>query len=189
METKKETHLRKLLRRRYRYRQVIGVVFLVTLVGVANPAQPTLAAGIGLVLLGAAVRLWASGHIHKDSALAITGPYAFVRHPLYLGNCLLATGFCLAAGQPWAIAVWATILWLFYIPAMKREDEKLHKRFGREWEEWRSTTPAIIPFHWPGFERGLRKANWSISQSLHNGEPVWTLLMLAGIALTYARLI
>ena len=52
--------------------------------------------GLEMVFFGEAVRIWASGYLRKGEMLAVNGPYAYVRHPLYLGNFLIGTGFCVA---------------------------------------------------------------------------------------------
>jgi len=144
--------------------------------------------GACLAAAGALVRLWAAGHLRKDQALATDGPYAFVRHPQYLGNCLLATGFCVAAGHPWAIAVWAAIFYLFYVPAIRREDARLKKRFSESWHEWRQKTPAVVPTRWPSSNPGARLLGWSPLQALRNGEPGWLALILAGLLAIHSLL-
>src|SRR6185437_9060418 len=82
-------------------------------------AQPTLLSiviGIGFVVAGLALRAVASGHIDKDVRLAVTGPYAHTRHPLYLGSVLIALGFVIAA-RSWWVALGACALFLvFYLP-------------------------------------------------------------------------
>ena len=62
-----------------------------------------------IAVLGILVRLWASGHVKKDKVLATTGPYAYVRHPLYVGNHLITFGFCLASGLWWSFIAWLAI--------------------------------------------------------------------------------
>ena len=56
------------------------------------------------------MRLWASGHIDKGREITRSGPYQFVRHPLYLGSALLGLGFVVAANNA-AVAV-LTLLYL-----------------------------------------------------------------------------
>src|SRR5262245_42939386 len=42
-----------------------------------------------LILAGVAIRAWAAGTLRKQKSLAISGPYAWVRHPLYVGSFLM----------------------------------------------------------------------------------------------------
>src|SRR5258706_9455982 len=95
--------------RRHRSRQFVGVAFLMALTIIGAPIADLYYWGVGLVLLGIAVRLWASGHVKKDKVLATTGPYAYVRHPHYVGNHLITVGFCLAASLWWGFLAWVAL--------------------------------------------------------------------------------
>ena len=48
--------------------------------------------GTPLSVLGLLVRGWAAGSIDKDQELTTSGPYAYLRNPLYLGTFLIGTG-------------------------------------------------------------------------------------------------
>jgi protein-S-isoprenylcysteine O-methyltransferase Ste14 len=178
-----------LLHRRWRHRQFVGLVFLFLLVAFAEPyrAPRLFAPGATLALLGILVRLWASGHVKKDKELATTGPYALVRHPLYVGNQLILVGFCLASALWWSALGWAVISLLFYPPAIRHEDEVLHRLFGADWERWRAHTFALVP-RWP--EQGTKVfGRWSFTQSLKaNGEPLIAALLLFFLYLIWLRL-
>ena len=77
---------------------------------------------ISLILLGLANRMYASGFVLKNKELSTTGPYAFVRHPLYTGNIMILIGLCLINGFFWSF-VTAFIFLLFYYPtAIEYED-------------------------------------------------------------------
>ena len=175
--------------KRYRFRQAMGGAFGVLLAILAQPKAWALPIGVALIVIGALIRLWAAGHVHKNEILATDGPYAFVRHPQYLGNCILALGFSLASGLLWAAAVWAVLFWLFYVPAIRREDEKLRRRFGEAWENWRASTPAVLPTRWPGPGSDIRTKDWSLLQSIRNGEPIWLALIAAAVVSFYLRVL
>lgn len=162
---------------RERFRQFLGIAFIV-LVSVAGEARPWLYfTGAALVILGAVIRLWASGHVKKNKVLATTGPYAFVRHPLYVGNLALLFGFALACSQWWAILLLIIFLIAFYPPAIRYEDAKLQRKFGEQWAQWRNKTRALIPRLAP-YQPGQR-GSWSFKQSLRqNGEPIIALFLL-----------
>ena len=163
--------------RRDRYRQFVGIAFVILVSIVGQPNKTLLITGSVLIILGITIRLWASGHIKKNKVLATNGPYAYVRHPLYVGNITLGSGFALASGLWWGIPLFILILFIFYPQAIKREDEKLHRVFGYEWEKWREKTMALIPriMNRKSIERG----NWSFWQSLRqNGEPIIAVFLL-----------
>ncbi len=172
--------------RRHRFRQAVGAMFFAFLACLADPTARGLAVGAVLVVAGVLVRSWAAGHVRKDKVLETHGPYAFVRHPQYLGNMLLALGLCTASGLPWSFAVWAAVWVLFYVPAVGREDRRLLNRFGDQWTEWRAKTPAIVPLRWPRPNPGLHLRDWSVRQWARNGEPIWLTLFLLALASMYA---
>src|ERR1700679_3661170 len=55
--------------------------------------QASIRAAIGFIIAGALIRLWSNGYAIKNDKLTPSGPYAFVRNPLYLGTFLIAIGF------------------------------------------------------------------------------------------------
>lgn len=172
-------------KRRIRICQAGGALLL----WIAQPRSNALfLLGLAVALLGEAVRLWAAGHIRKGTELARRGPYAMVRHPLYLGSLLMSCGFALICTSPrhglsttviWA-AVLSTFRWL-YPKKMELEERDLESTFGEHFRDYRARVPAF----WP--ERRLwklarRSTDWSLSRALSNKEHR-TLLALLGLAL------
>lgn len=181
-----ERFLYNIRNRRDRYRQFVGFMFILIVSAAGKPFGRLFAIGAVIALMGISVRMWASGHIKKNKELATDGPYAFVRHPLYVGNILLGVGYALASGLWWAFPVYILILLVFYPHAIRYEDEKLHRYFGENWENWRRNTRALIP-KIP--EKGASGGQWSFYQSLRqNGEPIIALIMLACLYFLYIRL-
>jgi len=172
-----ERFLHNVRYRRDRYRQFIGVSFVVLVSLTGKPSRMLFPVGVALVLLGIGTRLWSSGHIRKNEALATDGPYAYVRHPLYVGNIILGFGFAIASGLWWSLPLFVGVLLAFYPPAIRREDEKLHRRFEKEWEAWSKGTRALIPRLTP--YGSTSRGRWSFWQSLRrNGEPLIGLFLL-----------
>ncbi len=64
---------------------LFGAVFLIF----ARPERVTLIIGGIIAVVGVLIRAWASGHIRKNQNLAVSGPYAYTRNPLYLGSFVL----------------------------------------------------------------------------------------------------
>lgn len=172
-----------LMHRRYRFRQFVGIAFLfvLTFMGapgkLGEPGRWLYYVGVVVTIPGMLIRLWASGHVKKDKSLATSGPYGYVRHPLYVGNHLITFGFCLASGLWWSLPAWLVIGLIFYPGTIKHEDEVLHRLFGQSWVDWRARTHALIPRLTP-YKPG-EKGEWSFNQSLRvNGEPVIILILV-----------
>ncbi len=108
-----------------------------------------------LALAGLAIRVYTVGiaapgtsgrntrHL-KAAALNTTGPYSVIRHPIYLGNFLIALGLSLFPHTWIAPLVW--ILTAGYYACMARwEEEFLRDRFGETFERWAARVPAFMP--------------------------------------------
>jgi protein-S-isoprenylcysteine O-methyltransferase Ste14 len=74
-----------------------------------------------------------------------TGSYSIVRHPLYLGNFLTGLGAVMVPYEFWLLAAYVTTFWLYYERIMFAEEEFLESRFGDQFQQWASATPAFIP--------------------------------------------
>ena len=112
----------------------------------ARPALRTLLLGGAVALVGLMVRAWAAGHIRKNAALAISGPYAFTRNPLYLGSFILGLGFTVAAGRPVLLgAVFAALFLGIYLPVMRVEATTLTELFGEEYRRYAKAVPLFLP--------------------------------------------
>ena len=105
--------------------------------------------GVPPIAIGAVLRSWGAGHLVKNDALTTSGPYAHVRHPLYLGTLLVATGFGLLLGGPWSALVLA-VVWpwfaLHYFPRKDRiESARLAVLYGAAFERYHAAVPALWP--------------------------------------------
>ena len=162
-------------------RQGIGLLLVAVCAKFAKPDSGTVAIGLAMVVVGQAFRIYAAGFIFKNKQLASTGPYALVRHPLYLGNFLILIGFTLAGANLYvAVAVFVFFL-VWYPAAIAYEDSKLEDIFEDEWREWSKNIRAIIPgrVRWSD----LKASGWDTYQSLiRNGElPISLYLLSCGI--------
>jgi len=167
-------------------RQWFAVIFVLVVSLLGQPEPVLLYIGTAIAAVGAVVRMWASGYVMKNKELATNGPYAYVRHPLYVGNILLLAGFSLASSQWWSFVLMAALLWFYYPPTIAYEDNKLHDIFGEEWEAWAKNIHALIPTF--GAKAGSVKSSWSFKKSLmQNAEPVIVLYLIGCLYLLYTK--
>src|SRR5271156_3917062 len=112
---------------------------------VQHKPQPVMIAwSLLMVLPGISLRSYAAGYVKKNSELTITGPYAHVRNPLYLGSILIAAGFAVALmSWPFA-AVLAGFFLLIYVPVIASEEAFLRDTF-LEFEWYCARVPRLIP--------------------------------------------
>jgi protein-S-isoprenylcysteine O-methyltransferase Ste14 len=124
--------------------------------GWSHVRAPVVAIADAVVVLGFAIiflTFRANSHagaiidVTPDQRVVSTGPYAFVRHPLYLGGALLllATPFALGSiwALPWAIAAVACLAWRLV------EEERYLSQHLSGYEDYCRQTPyRLIPFVW-----------------------------------------
>ena len=109
-----------------------------------KPQPRFIAWSLLLVVPGLWLRGYAAGYVKKNSELTITGPYAHVRNPLYLGSILIAAGFAVALmSLPFAIAL-AVFFLLIYVPVIASEEAFLRDTF-LEFEWYCARVPRLIP--------------------------------------------
>ncbi len=79
-----------------------------------------------------------------QATLVETGPYGFVRHPMYSGAAMLALGWALWV-QGWLTIGYAIILFLFFDVKSRREEQWLKEKFSG-YESYRRRVRKLIPF-------------------------------------------
>ncbi|MDH5611833.1 MAG: isoprenylcysteine carboxylmethyltransferase family protein [Gammaproteobacteria bacterium] len=169
-------------------RQWFAVLFVLLVSLLGEPQPIPLYVGAFIAAIGTLIRLWASGHVMKNKELATDGPYAFVRHPLYVGNILLLVGFSMASSLWWSYLLMFALLLFYYPPTIAYEDNKLHNFFGESWEEWSKATHALIPsFPHRSADRD-QTSSWSFKKSLvQNGEPVIVIYLIGCLYILYSH--
>lgn len=125
----------------------------------AHTTERQLLIGIVLALLGLGIRFWANayvGHVKVNftqrrpgeariGRLVTAGPYAYVRHPLYLGSFLIGAGFCVIAGNPW-LALTALVFFLtIYRQKMAQEEALLRDELGTAYLQYQAAVPRWLP--------------------------------------------
>jgi protein-S-isoprenylcysteine O-methyltransferase Ste14 len=115
------------------------------------------------MVLGAAVRTWASGHIRKQERLATSGPYGYTRNPLYFGSFLMAAGALVMAGSWVVTLLFALSAPPLYVTVMRREEAFLEEKFGADFASYRASVPLFFPRAVP--YRGRRVPfDWTLVQ-------------------------
>jgi protein-S-isoprenylcysteine O-methyltransferase Ste14 len=127
-----------------RIRVPLGFVFAVLYFWMARPTWRWLALGAVLIVPGLLIRALASGHVRKNEALAVSGPYAYTRNPLYLGSLLIGVGFALAARSWWVGVVLVVMFFAIYMPVIRSEEEFLRGRFA-EFDAYTRQVPRMLP--------------------------------------------
>lgn len=179
---------RKLAEIRYKeiYRQGLAIILFLFYALIANPPMQVIAwSAAVVVIVGALIRVWAAGVVMKNEQLATSGPYGYVRHPLYVGNILGVGGMTVISGTWWAYVITAVFFWMFYPTTIQYEDRKLEDIFGEPWRQWHAEVKALIPRLTPYSRDPMA---WSIRRAAgRNGEAAIFIYVLVclGIALAW----
>jgi len=128
-----------------RWRVPLGFVCAALFLVFARPRPATLIIGGAIGVLGLLLRAWAAGHIRKNDALATTGPYAYVRNPLYVGSFLIGLGFTVAAASLGLGILFAVLFLSIYLPVMRVEAATLIDIFGDSYREYARQVPLFLP--------------------------------------------
>jgi protein-S-isoprenylcysteine O-methyltransferase Ste14 len=110
--------------------------------------------GVAFVFMGLAFAVWARLHIgsnwsgtvtvKESHVLVRTGPYAWVRHPIYTGLLAAILGSAIERGE--LRGVWAVALCTFgFVLKLRIEERWMRQVFGAEYERYSAAVPALIP--------------------------------------------
>lgn len=112
-----------------RLRVPCGFLLLLTFATLSEPSRLSILIGIPVSALGLLLRGWASGHLAKDQQLATSGPYSYIRNPLYVGTLVGALGIAIASRNLWLGLIFAAAFGLIYLPAVELEEQHLSEIF------------------------------------------------------------
>jgi protein-S-isoprenylcysteine O-methyltransferase Ste14 len=119
------------------------------------PGSETIAVvGALLTMLGVAFACWARYvlgrnwssvvQVKEDHELIQTGPYHWVRHPIYTGLLLAFFGTAMAIGE-WRGAICVAIVAVSFWFKLKLEERWMRENFGSTYEQYMARTKALIP--------------------------------------------
>jgi protein-S-isoprenylcysteine O-methyltransferase Ste14 len=118
--------------------------------------------GIALTWVGVAIAIWARYCIGEYWSARVTlkeghqlirsGPYAFVRHPIYTGMLLGCMGAALVVGE-WRGVLAVVLLLTAHSRKALREEGMLTKEFGDEYASYRQSTGFLFPHFWGSVSR------------------------------------
>jgi protein-S-isoprenylcysteine O-methyltransferase Ste14 len=129
-----------------RLRVPCGFLLLVTFAWLSEPSFASMLIGLPVSVLGLLLRGWASGHLAKDRQLATSGPYSYVRNPLYAGTLIVACGIVIASRSFWLGIIFAAVFGLVYLPAVELEEQHLREIFP-DYAGYAAQVRRFLPLH------------------------------------------
>ena len=121
---------------------------------VSNRNYFFLSIGFVIFLLGLILAIWARSHLGKnwgmpmslkqDPELVTTGPYRFIRHPIYTGLLLAILGSSLTNSIDWLIIF--VIAGVYFIYSASVEEKIMQAQYPDKYPTYKTKTKMLIPF-------------------------------------------
>ena len=153
-----------------RWRVRLGYLIAIIVLLLARPNPRSVAIGAAIGLIGLWIRAYAAGYLQKQEVLAVTGPYAHTRNPLYFGSFILCIG---AAVAMWSWVSGALLLIYFalvYAVVMRREEGELRLQHPESFDRYAQAVPLFFPRLTPAPLNGERAGAFSFARYKKNHE-------------------
>jgi len=176
------------------FRKLVVYLAALAVLFFAKPEVTLYVVGLILVGLGELMRLWGCGHLRKNKDVITSGPFAHVKHPLYLGSFLVFSGFCFQASNPGEpsryilyviFPFFLAVFFFYYLPYKAQvEGDRLRKRFGEKYDEYARNVPGFIP-RWKPWGHSTQK--WDMALLAENSEWGIFLILIVGSTLIFTK--
>jgi protein-S-isoprenylcysteine O-methyltransferase Ste14 len=169
--------MKKLAELFFRYRSYTPIPFLILMLIFENASVTSLISGFVIALLGEAIRLWGVSWAGSETRttgkvggtyLIISGPFAYVRNPLYVGNILiyLGLGIMSFALFPYLQIIALLFFILQYYLIVKAEEEYLFNTFGEQYKKYFNSVPRFFPRFTPHRDETVEQPPFKIKEGL-----------------------
>ena len=121
---------------------------------VATKNELTLVIWLIIFLLGLLLAIWARRHLGKNWGMPMTekqnpelvtsGPYRYIRHPIYTGILTAALASTIDVSIYWLLVfiIWA----IYFIYSAVIEEKRMSKQFPKDYPAYKAKTKMLIPF-------------------------------------------
>jgi len=108
--------------------------------------------GLTIIIIGELLRIWGVGYIKNYRGamvevvnLTTSGPYSYVRNPLYLANGLIGFGIWFLSGITFIAPIYTLLFFFLYHPIICAEEQFLTNKFGKQYLEYLQKVPRYLP--------------------------------------------
>ncbi|MGB9665033.1 MAG: methyltransferase family protein [Ignavibacteria bacterium] len=140
----------------FKYRSYTPLPFLILMFLYSNPNIYSMLIGFVFVLVGEFIRIWANSWAGSETRttggvggtfLVISGPYAYVRNPLYIGNVIIYFGLGIMSNAVFPyFQIVGLIYFLYqYYEIVKEEENFLKTKFGQAYEDYCKSVNRFLP--------------------------------------------
>ena len=135
------------------------IVYLLIRAGVIKGHQPIVSdpvlqgIGMALFLMGLGLAVWARVYLGRnwgtpmsekvDAELVTTGPYQYIRNPIYSGIILAGIGTTVGVSWNWVVGV--ALAGAYFIYSATAEAGIMERRFPETYSAYKRSTKMLIP--------------------------------------------
>ena len=167
-----------------RRRVALGGLTAIAALVLARPTWSSWYAGLAVAVIGEGIRVWAAGHLEKSREVTTSGPYRWMRHPLYVGSSILALGIVIAARSYVVGGLAVLYLGTTITAAIRSEEAFLRRTFGDAYDRYaRAESEGAAEGRQAGAVR-----RFSLERAVRNKEYRAVLGVLAGFGLLALRM-
>ena len=142
-----------------RRRVALGFTCAIAALLLADPTWESWRRGLLVAALGEGIRIWAAGHLEKSREVTRSGPYRWVRHPLYVGSSVLALGIVIAANSIVVAVLTGVYMVATIVAAIRTEEAYLRRTFGDTYDRYSRSQAEPMPRRF-SIERALRNREY-----------------------------
>lgn len=140
----------------FRFRSYTPIPFIIVMLYYSQSTIFSFIVGFVIAACGEFIRFWGVSIVGSETRttqklegtiLVTSGPYAYVRNPLYIGNIVMYVGFAIMSNvlvPYFQVAVCVFFAFQYYI-LVTLEEEFLLNKFGMEYEQYTRRVPRFIP--------------------------------------------
>jgi len=110
--------------------------------------------GVMLCALGIALAIWARANLGRNwgmpmsrkehPELVTSGPYAYVRHPIYTGMLIAMLGSAIGESPFWSIPL--VVFGVYFVYSARHEETLMIEQFPEQYPAYRKRTKMLVPF-------------------------------------------
>lgn len=167
------------------YRVPLMAAALVAVVGFIHD-RGAFFIGTPVALLGELIQMWAASHLHKDERLTVSGPYSYVRNPMYIGRFILGLGFFIMTRNPYLIIGYIVLFAIYAHLRVGREERRLEQLFAPDYQTYCAEIRRWLPSLKPYSQSEKRRASWS--QVCANHEQINLIGLILVLLAVYLRI-
>ena len=161
----------------FKYRSYTPIPFVILMLIFENATVTSLLIGFAIAILGEMTRLWGVSWAGSETRttggvggtyLVISGPFAHVRNPLYVGNILMYLGLGIMSMSLFPYLQIVAILFFIvqYQFIVKEEEGFIIKKFSDDYQKYLQNVPRFFPRLTKYFDSSVPQPNYSFKAGL-----------------------